>query len=190
MGLDQLELNMQYERLYFVGHEIENASGKLIAMYRTGYLHFQGRWKKSQTANRTQAPLLCSCTCDHSTTENVNIQICCLIKNPLFPGYGMTESSPVTLMTPYTYPYSKVGSVGQLVPSTQARVVSLTTGEMLGPHKSGELWLRGPQVSIVTVTHNFLSYIRLSPDVSLAVAIFHTFPYFLWSIPIPSCFFV
>ncbi|PZC84970.1 probable 4-coumarate--CoA ligase 1 [Helicoverpa zea] len=64
----------------------------------------------------------------------------------LLQGYGMTESSPVTLMTPYSYPYSKVGSVGQLVPSTQARVVSLTTGEMLGPHKSGELWLRGPQV--------------------------------------------
>ncbi|XP_075977014.1 putative 4-coumarate--CoA ligase 1 [Anticarsia gemmatalis] len=64
----------------------------------------------------------------------------------LLQGYGMTESSPVTLMTPYIYPYSKVGSVGQLVPSTQAKVVSLTTGEMLGPHKSGELWLRGPQV--------------------------------------------
>ncbi|KAJ8719693.1 hypothetical protein PYW08_011868 [Mythimna loreyi] len=64
----------------------------------------------------------------------------------LLQGYGMTESSPVTLMTPYTYPYSKVGSVGQLVPSTQARIVSITTGEMLGPHKSGELWLRGPQV--------------------------------------------
>ncbi|CAB3247236.1 unnamed protein product [Arctia plantaginis] len=64
----------------------------------------------------------------------------------LLQGYGMTESSPVTLLTPYTYPYSKVGSVGQLVPSTQAKIVSLTTGEMLGPHKSGELWLKGPQV--------------------------------------------
>ncbi|KAJ0176045.1 hypothetical protein K1T71_008219 [Dendrolimus kikuchii] len=64
----------------------------------------------------------------------------------LLQGYGMTESSPVTLMTPYTYPYNKVGSCGQLVPSTQARVISLTTGEMLGPHKSGELLLRGPQV--------------------------------------------
>lgn len=64
----------------------------------------------------------------------------------IFAGYGMTESSPVTLMTPYNYPYSKVGSAGQLIPSTQARIVSLTTGEMLGPHKSGELLLRGPQV--------------------------------------------
>lgn len=58
----------------------------------------------------------------------------------------MTESSPVTLMTPYVYPYNKVGSVGQLIPSTQGKIVSLTTGEMLGPHKSGELLLRGPQV--------------------------------------------
>ncbi|XP_028027375.1 probable 4-coumarate--CoA ligase 1 [Bombyx mandarina] len=64
----------------------------------------------------------------------------------LLQGYGMTESSPVTLLTPFDYPYGKVGSVGQLVPSTQAKIVSLTDGEMLGPHKSGELWLKGPQV--------------------------------------------
>ncbi|CAK1582700.1 unnamed protein product [Parnassius mnemosyne] len=64
----------------------------------------------------------------------------------LLQGYGMTESSPVTLMTPYIYPFNKIGSVGQLVPSTQARVISLTTGVSLGSHKSGELCLRGPQV--------------------------------------------
>ncbi|XP_053608423.1 probable 4-coumarate--CoA ligase 1 [Plodia interpunctella] len=64
----------------------------------------------------------------------------------LLQGYGMTESSPVTLMTPYVYPFSKVGSVGQLVCSTQGRVLSLSGGDMLGPHKSGELLLRGPQV--------------------------------------------
>ncbi|XP_047533970.1 probable 4-coumarate--CoA ligase 1 [Vanessa atalanta] len=64
----------------------------------------------------------------------------------LLQGYGMTESSPVTLMTPYEYPYNKIGSVGQLVLSTQARVLSLTSGEALGPHQSGELLLRGPQI--------------------------------------------
>ncbi|KAL0829237.1 hypothetical protein ABMA28_004062 [Loxostege sticticalis] len=64
----------------------------------------------------------------------------------LLQGYGMTESSPVSLMTPYVYPYNKVGSVGQLICSTQGRIVSLVNGEMLGPHKSGELWIRGPQV--------------------------------------------
>ncbi|XP_038212631.1 probable 4-coumarate--CoA ligase 1 [Zerene cesonia] len=64
----------------------------------------------------------------------------------LLQGYGMTESSPVTLLTPYIYPYDKIGSVGQLVPSTQARIISLSTGEALGPHESGELLLKGPQV--------------------------------------------
>ncbi|CAH2090448.1 unnamed protein product [Euphydryas editha] len=64
----------------------------------------------------------------------------------LLQGYGMTESSPVTLLTPYEYPYSKIGSVGQLVLSTQARVLSLSSGEALGPHQSGELCLRGPQI--------------------------------------------
>lgn len=58
----------------------------------------------------------------------------------------MTECSPVALMTPYIYPFNKIGSVGQLVPGTQAKIMSLTTGESLGPHKSGELLLRGPQV--------------------------------------------
>ncbi|XP_049875071.1 probable 4-coumarate--CoA ligase 1 [Pectinophora gossypiella] len=64
----------------------------------------------------------------------------------LLQGYGMTESSPVTIMTPYEYPYGKVGAAGQLVPSTLARIVSLTTGENLGPHKSGELLVKGPQM--------------------------------------------
>ncbi|CAH0400232.1 unnamed protein product [Chilo suppressalis] len=64
----------------------------------------------------------------------------------LLQGYGMTESSPVSLMTPYVYPHGKVGSVGQLVCSTQGRVVSLTDGRALPPHQAGELWLRGPQV--------------------------------------------
>ncbi|CAG9788381.1 unnamed protein product [Diatraea saccharalis] len=64
----------------------------------------------------------------------------------LLQGYGMTESSPVSLMTPYEYPHGKVGSVGQLVCSTQGRVVSLTDGRALPPHQSGELWIRGPQI--------------------------------------------
>ncbi|XP_055633236.1 probable 4-coumarate--CoA ligase 1 [Toxorhynchites rutilus septentrionalis] len=61
-------------------------------------------------------------------------------------GYGMTESSPVTLCTPYKYDLSKVGTCGQLYPNTQAKIVSLTDGSNLGPHQTGELYLRGPQV--------------------------------------------
>ncbi|XP_075233966.1 uncharacterized protein LOC142331766 [Lycorma delicatula] len=61
-------------------------------------------------------------------------------------GYGMTETSPVTLFSPCKMPENKIGSTGQLVKGTKARIVSLTTGENLPPHKSGELWVKGPQV--------------------------------------------
>ncbi|XP_023703693.1 probable 4-coumarate--CoA ligase 2 isoform X2 [Cryptotermes secundus] len=61
-------------------------------------------------------------------------------------GYGMTETSPVTLFVPRDVPLSKMGSCGQLIPHTQAKVVDLTTGQSLGSHQSGELWVRGPQV--------------------------------------------
>lgn len=70
----------------------------------------------------------------------------------------MTESSPVTLMTPYSYPYGKVGSVGQLVPSTQARVLALSAREALGPHRSGELLLRGPQVHRTLTIYTHIRY--------------------------------
>lgn len=61
-------------------------------------------------------------------------------------GYGMTESSPVTLMMPKLTPPSKVGTCGVLYPGTEGKIVSLKTNETCGPHKSGELLVRGPQV--------------------------------------------
>ncbi|XP_050444504.1 uncharacterized protein LOC126848040 [Adelges cooleyi] len=61
-------------------------------------------------------------------------------------GYGMTESSPVSLYTRIRLPENKTGSTGQLIRGTQARVVSLTDGNDLGPHRSGELLIKGPQV--------------------------------------------
>lgn len=61
-------------------------------------------------------------------------------------GYGMTESSPVTLMMPKVTPPSKVATCGVLYPGTEGKIISLTSGEPLGPNKSGELLVRGPQV--------------------------------------------
>lgn len=58
----------------------------------------------------------------------------------------MTESAPVSLYTRVTLPENKMGSTGQLVKGTQARIVSLIDGKDMGPHKSGELLIRGPQV--------------------------------------------
>ncbi|SCY22453.1 long-chain-fatty-acid--CoA ligase [Desulfoluna spongiiphila] len=62
-------------------------------------------------------------------------------------GFGMTESSPVTHMNPFSGGKRKVGSVGIPAPDTEARVVDLTDGETDMPvGEVGELFVRGPQV--------------------------------------------
>ena len=61
-------------------------------------------------------------------------------------GYGMTELSPVSHISPV--PGFKSGSVGVLVPDTSARVVDPASGADLGPGQEGELWIKGPQVML------------------------------------------
>ncbi len=59
-------------------------------------------------------------------------------------GYGMTELSPVSQLTPSGY--FKPGSVGLTTPNTELRIVHPASGEDLGLDEDGELWIRGPQV--------------------------------------------
>jgi 4-coumarate--CoA ligase len=59
-------------------------------------------------------------------------------------GYGMTEMSPISHVTPPGP--GKSGSIGPLVPNTQARLVDPATGTDAAPGAEGELWVRGPQV--------------------------------------------
>jgi acyl-CoA synthetase (AMP-forming)/AMP-acid ligase II len=59
-------------------------------------------------------------------------------------GYGMTEMSPVSHLTPPGY--YKPGSVGVTSPNTEIRIVDPASGEDLGIDEDGELWVRGPQV--------------------------------------------
>ncbi|XP_068239420.1 uncharacterized protein [Palaemon carinicauda] len=59
-------------------------------------------------------------------------------------GYGMTEASPVTHMTPAKA--YKPGSTGVVVPNTSAKIVDISTGETVGPGIEGELCIKGPQV--------------------------------------------
>jgi len=59
-------------------------------------------------------------------------------------GYGMTETSPVTHMSPIKN--NKIGSMGEPVSRTRAKIVDVVSGEALGPGQEGELCIYGPQI--------------------------------------------
>ncbi len=68
------------------------------------------------------------------------------IGRPLYEGYGLSESSPVTHTTPLLAA-RKPGTIGVAVPDTSVKIVDLETGERLLPTgESGELCVSGPQV--------------------------------------------
>lgn len=58
----------------------------------------------------------------------------------------MTELSPCALLTPRNAKSGKEDSVGKLIKGTEARVVDLNNGQDQQAFKSGELYIRGPQV--------------------------------------------
>jgi long-chain acyl-CoA synthetase len=65
---------------------------------------------------------------------------------PVIEGYGLTEASPITHITPLRGLH-KSGSIGVPVPDTDARIMDLETGtHVLPPGEIGELVIRGPQV--------------------------------------------
>jgi 4-coumarate--CoA ligase len=59
-------------------------------------------------------------------------------------GYGMTELSPVSHLTPKGE--YKPGSVGVTAPNTELMIVDPESGKPLGIGEDGEVWVRGPQV--------------------------------------------
>ena len=63
---------------------------------------------------------------------------------PVIQGFGMTEGTAALAITPPDAP--RPGSAGRLLPGTEARIVDPVGGGDLGPGRTGELWLRGPQV--------------------------------------------
>jgi acyl-CoA synthetase (AMP-forming)/AMP-acid ligase II len=58
----------------------------------------------------------------------------------------MTEASPVTHLSPTRPEARKPGSIGRLVPGTEARVVDVESGQELPIGTEGELLIRGPQI--------------------------------------------
>jgi acyl-CoA synthetase (AMP-forming)/AMP-acid ligase II len=59
-------------------------------------------------------------------------------------GYGMTELSPTSHLTPRGW--GKPGSVGVSAPNTETKIIDLATGDALGVGEDGEVCVRGPQV--------------------------------------------
>ncbi|HZO32732.1 MAG TPA: 4-coumarate--CoA ligase family protein [Chloroflexota bacterium] len=64
----------------------------------------------------------------------------CIVKQ----GYGLTETSPVTHANEDET--NRAGSVGRALPNTECKIVSVETGEAVGPGEPGEVCVRGPQV--------------------------------------------
>lgn len=79
---------------------------------------------------------------DAATQQACSDRLGCLVKQV----YGLTEASPGVTGVPDDSATNRSGSVGPIVPNTQARIVDPVTGEDLGPGKDGELLIRGPQV--------------------------------------------
>ncbi|GAA3389449.1 AMP-binding protein [Cryptosporangium minutisporangium] len=59
-------------------------------------------------------------------------------------GLGITEASALLTVGPLDAP--RRGSVGRLVPNTEARIVDPDSGVDLPAGRTGELWVRGPQL--------------------------------------------
>lgn len=62
-------------------------------------------------------------------------------------GYGLTETTPVTHVNPFSGGKRKVGSIGVPISNTECRIVDLDDGNTDVPvGETGELLIRGPQV--------------------------------------------
>jgi acyl-CoA synthetase (AMP-forming)/AMP-acid ligase II len=65
---------------------------------------------------------------------------------PVVQGYGMTEASPVTHLSPTRNAPIRPGSAGRIVPNTEVKIADIVSGEELPGGQEGELWIRGPQI--------------------------------------------
>ena len=61
-----------------------------------------------------------------------------------FLGWGMSETSPLGLLSSLSQIVE--GSCGVVTPNTECKIVDVSTGDNLPPHKTGELCIRGPQI--------------------------------------------
>jgi acyl-CoA synthetase (AMP-forming)/AMP-acid ligase II len=78
--------------------------------------------------------------------EQVTLECTARLGCFLKQGYGMTETSPATHMSPHDPSSARHGSVGVLAPNTECKIIDLETGAERGAGQEGEILVRGPQV--------------------------------------------
>ena len=82
---------------------------------------------------------------------------------PVIQAYGMTELSPASHATPLGVA-AKPGTVGRLLPGTEARLVDPGTGQDVAPGERGEVWIRGPQVMLGYLNNPAATAQMIDPD--------------------------
>ncbi|MBI5879204.1 MAG: AMP-binding protein [Chloroflexi bacterium] len=92
--------------------------------------------KSVKLINSGAAPL------DESVQKLASQRIGCLVTQ----GYGMTETSLASHVTPDIPGKIKAGSSGFLLPNMQCKIIDVSTGAELGPNQRGEICVRGPNI--------------------------------------------
>lgn len=64
----------------------------------------------------------------------------------IMQGYGLTESTGIGASTDTVEESRRYGTAGKLSSSMEGRIVDPVTGRVLGPNRTGELWLKGPSI--------------------------------------------
>jgi acyl-CoA synthetase (AMP-forming)/AMP-acid ligase II len=78
--------------------------------------------------------------------EDIARQLSKKLGCPVVQGYGMTEASPVTHLSPTKDAPVKPGSIGLVVPNTEVKLVAVDSEVEAARGQEGELWIRGPQI--------------------------------------------
>ncbi|EIN06725.1 acetyl-CoA synthetase-like protein [Punctularia strigosozonata HHB-11173 SS5] len=78
-------------------------------------------------------------------------------------GYGLTETSPTSHLLQDKEALRKVGSIGQLLPNLEARLVN-DDGEDAEEGERGELWTRGPTVMKGYINNPEATADAITPD--------------------------
>ena len=78
--------------------------------------------------------------------EDIARQLSKKLGCPVVQGYGMTEASPVTHLSPTSNAAAKPGSIGWVVPNTEVKLMAVDGDGEVGRGQEGELWIRGPQI--------------------------------------------